>query len=141
LLLKLGKFDEAANTIEDIRATEPENLDALMMLGKVLRAQKKFDEAMEIYKEVTTIDLKYAPATFERAEVYLEQGKVKWAEQFYKRALEQDPTMALAMLGLAKVALVYKNRGVYLEFLDKAEAMDPQNWVIKKEREKSRTMK
>jgi tetratricopeptide (TPR) repeat protein len=141
LLLKLGKLDEAANAIEDIRATEPENLDALMVLGKILRAQKKLDESLEIYKEATSIDLKYAPATFEKAEVYLEQGKVQWAEQFYKRALEQDPTMALALLGLARVALVCKNKNGYYEYLGKAESMDPKNPVIKKEREKSRNIK
>jgi tetratricopeptide (TPR) repeat protein len=141
LLLKLGKLSEAANAIEDIRATEPENLDALMTLGKILRAQKKLDEAIDIYKEATSIDMKYAPATFEKAEVYLEQGKVQWAEQFYKRAIEQDPTMALALLGLAKVALVCKDRNGYREYLDKAESMDPKNPIIKKEREKSRNMK
>jgi len=141
LLLKLGKPAEAANAIEDIRATEPENIEALMTLGKILRVQKKLDESLEIYKEVTSIDMKYAPATFQKAEVYREQGKVQWAEQFYKRALDQDPTMALALLGLAKVALVCKDRNGYLEYLDKAESMDPKNPAIKKEREKSRTMK
>ena len=141
MLLKMGKFDEAANAIEDIRATDPVNLDALMVLGKILRAQKKLDEAIEIYKEVTSIDMKYAPATFERAEVYRKQGKVQWAEQFYKRALEQDSSMALAMLGLAKVALLCKNRDEYLDYLNRAESMDPKNWLIKKEREKSRNIK
>jgi tetratricopeptide (TPR) repeat protein len=138
MLLKMGKLDEAANAIEDIRATDPENLDALMALGSILRAQKKFEESIEIYKEAAAIDMKYAPATFERAEVYLEQGKVKWAEQFYKRAFEQDPNMALAQLGLAKVALACNNRNDYLAYLDKAESMDPDNPVIKKERDKSR---
>ncbi|MBN1128466.1 MAG: tetratricopeptide repeat protein [Chitinispirillaceae bacterium] len=141
LLLKLGKLDEAANAIEDIRATEPENIEALMTLGAVLRAQKKQDEAIEIYKEISAIDFKYAPATYERAQVYLEQKKIKWAEQFYKRALEQDPGMAVANLGLARVALQYKNRDVYLEFLDKAAAMDPGHPEIKKELKKSRETK
>ncbi|MBN2038352.1 MAG: tetratricopeptide repeat protein [Chitinispirillaceae bacterium] len=141
LLLKLKKLDEAANAIEDIRATDPTDIEALMTLGMVLRAQKKHDEALDIYKEIGAIDLKYAPATFERAEVYLEQNKMKWAEQFYKRALEQDPNMALAELGLARVALQYKNRDGYLEHLDRAEAMDPNNPRIKAERKRSRNMK
>jgi tetratricopeptide (TPR) repeat protein len=141
LLLKMGKLDEAANAMEDIRATEPDNINALMLLGRILRTQKKLDEAIDIYKEVTSIDMKYAPATFERAQVYLVQGKVQWAEQFYKRALEQDPTMALALLGLARVALQCKNRDGYFDYLNKAEAMDPKNPIIKKEREKSRSMK
>jgi tetratricopeptide (TPR) repeat protein len=141
LLLKMGKLDEAASAMEDIRSTAPENLEALMTLAKVLRAQKKLNEAIQLYTEMSSIDPKYAPALFERAEVYRAQDKVKWAEQFYKRALEADPKMGLADLGLAKLALVYKNRTLYLELLDKAAALDPENPEIKQELENSKSPK
>jgi Putative Zn-dependent protease, contains TPR repeats len=141
LLLKMGKLDEAANTMEDIRSTAPDNVEALMTLAKVLRAQKKLNEAIQIYTEVSSIDQKYAPALFERAEVYLAQDKIKWAEQFYKRALGADPKMGLAELGLAKLALVYKNHTAYLEYLDKAAVLDPDNPLIKQELENSKNQK
>jgi len=44
-------------------------------------------------------------------------------------------------LGLAKVALEYKNRTAYLEHLDKATALDPDNPAIKQEVENSRNGK
>lgn len=141
LLLKMGKLDEAANTMEDIRATAPDNIEALMTLASVLRAQKKFNEAIQVYTEISSIDMKYAPALLERAEVYLAQNKVKWAEQFYKRALEADPKMGLAELGLAKVALAYKNSAVYREHLEKASLLDPENPMIKQELENSKNPK
>lgn len=133
LLLKMGKLDEAANTMEDIRSTAPDNIEALMTLAKVFRAQKKFTEAIQLYTEICSIDQKYAPALYERAEVHRAQDKVKWAEQFYKRALEADPKMGLAELGLARLSLVYKNRTAYLEHLDKAARLDPENPEIKQE--------
>ena len=141
LLLKMGKLDEAANTMEDIRSTAPDNVEALMTLAKIFREQKKLNEAIQLYTEVSSIDAKYAPALYERAEVYRIQDKVKWAEQFYKRALEADPKMGLADLGLARLALVYKNRTAYLELLDKAARLDPENPVIKQEVENSRKPK
>ncbi len=141
LLLKMGKLDEAANTMEDIRATAPDNIEALMTLASVLRAQKKFNEAIQVYTEISSIDMKYAPALLERAEVYLAQNKVKWAEQFYKRALEANPKMGLAELGLAKVAMAYKNSAVCREHLEKASLLDPENPMIKQELENSKNPK
>jgi tetratricopeptide (TPR) repeat protein len=138
LLLKLGRLEEAASTMEDIRSTAPENTEALMTLAMVKRAQKKPDEAIEIYKEVSSIDSKAAAPHYERAEIYLSQSKTKWAEQFYQRALEADPKMAVAEVGLAKLALAYKNRQGYLDHLDKASVMDPENPIVKKELENSR---
>jgi tetratricopeptide (TPR) repeat protein len=127
--------------MEDIRATAPENVEALMTFASIRREQKKQNEAIQLYTEISSIDPKYAPALYERAEVYRMQEKIKWAEQFYKRALEANPKMALAELGLARLALVYKNRTVYLELLDKAVKMDPENQEIKQEVENSKNPK
>jgi tetratricopeptide (TPR) repeat protein len=138
LLLKTGKLEDAANTIQDIRATDPENVDALMTFAAVLRAQKKFDEAVEAYKEVSTLDPANAKALYERAETYIMQTKYKWAEQFYKRAIEADPKMALAELGLARLALVYKDNQAYTDHLNKAVAIDPGNPAVKQELENGR---
>ena len=141
LLAKMGKPDEAANVMEDIRATAPDNIEALMTLAMIYRRQKKLNEAIELYKEINSIDGKYTLALYERAEVYLAQNKIKWAEQFYKRTLEANPKMGLAELGLAKLALIYKNRTAYLEHIDKAQALDPENPMIKQELENSRNSK
>lgn len=138
LLFKLGKLDEAVNIMQDIRATAPDNIEVLMTLAKILREQKKPDEAIEVYKEIISIDGHYAPAQYERAEVHRSQNKIKWAEQFYQRALQADPKMGLAELGLAKLALVYKNNASYQEHLKKAASLSPDDPVIKQEMENSK---
>jgi tetratricopeptide (TPR) repeat protein len=138
LLLEEGKLRDAEEAIENVRATEPENLDALMTLAAIQRARKKYDEAIETYKEAIYINGDYAPAIFERAEVYMIQDKVQWAQKFYERALRADPKFALAELGLAKIAKMRKSDDQYLKHVENAYELDPDNPLIKKEYRQAR---
>jgi tetratricopeptide (TPR) repeat protein len=129
-LYAVGMYPEAINAIEDIKSTQPENLDAIMILGKVQVAQKKFNEAIETYKEALYINQYYAPAMVERANVYYVQGKYQWAKTFYERALKVDNKLALAYLGLARVAKAAKDIATYQSNLDRAKRLDPNNKEI-----------
>jgi tetratricopeptide (TPR) repeat protein len=129
-----GKYDEAVNAIEDIRATDPQNVGALMLLGKALRAQDKLDEAIEIYKEVSYIEPACVPALYERAEAHFENSQPHWAETFYRRALERDPKFARAELGLARVARLRGDSPGFRAHLAKAAKLDPRDALIAQER-------
>ena len=133
-----GKYKEAEDMIENIKATDPENIDALMILGDVQSKQKKLDAAVETYKEISYINPNYAPALYQRAEAHMAQNKYQWAKAFYERALRADPQFALAELGLAKVAKIQKNQGVYMEHLEKAMKLDSNNDRIKEEYQKTK---
>ncbi len=133
-----GKFKEAQDAIEDIKATDPENIEALMILARALRAQKKLDPAIETYKEISYINPNYAPALCERADAHLQQDKIQWAKTFYERALRADPNYALAYLGLAHLAKLQKNNALFLQNLDKAQQLDPNNAEIKEEAKNAR---
>jgi tetratricopeptide (TPR) repeat protein len=128
-----GKFKEAEETVEDIKATDPENIEALMILARAQRGQKKLDPAVETYKEISYINPNYAPALCERADVHLLQNKPQWAKTFFERALRADPNYGLAYLGLARLAKTQKNNAVYLQNLDKALQVSPDNAEIKEE--------
>ncbi len=128
-----GKFKEAQETVEDIKSTDPENIEALMILARSLRAQKKLDPAVETYKEISYINPNYAPALYERADVHLQQNKPQWAKTFFDRALRSDPNYGLAYLGLARLAKLQKNNALYLQNLDKALELSPNNQEIKDE--------
>lgn len=132
-LVSAGKYKEAEDAVQNIRATDPENIEALMVLGSAQRSEKKYDDAIETYKEISSINLNYAPANFQRAEIYLLLDKVQWAKTFYERALEADPKLAMAELGLAKIAKITGNQNDYRQHLDKAMMLDPANNDIKKE--------
>jgi tetratricopeptide (TPR) repeat protein len=132
-LYAVGMYPEAINAIEDIKSTQPENLDAIMILGKVLIAQKKYNEAVETYKEALYINQYYAPAMVERATVYYLQGKYQWAKTFYERALKVDKKLAPAYLGLARVAKAEKDMATYQSKLDIARKLDPNDKEIQAE--------
>ena len=138
MLYEEEKYKDAEDAIEDIMATNPENIEALMLLAKIQRGRKKYNDAIETYKEVIYIDAGYAPALYERAETYMEQNKIQWAERFYDRALRANPKYALAVLGKAKLAKMRKDDAAYKQHLRKAKQLDPNDPQIKAECKKAR---
>lgn len=133
VLFELGKPNDALSLVQEVKSKDPENLEALMMIGKVKTGQKKYDDAIETYKEILYIDQNYAPALCERANVYLLQGKYQWAQTFYDRALKADPKNAMVHLGLARLSKRQKDYAGYSEHLEKARKLDPQNREIQEE--------
>jgi tetratricopeptide (TPR) repeat protein len=133
LLYQNGKFEEARNAIEDLRAIAPDNIRGLMLLGRVLRAQQKCAEAVEVYKEISFIDASYADALFERAETHLACGQPHWAEAFYQRTLKARPNFAAASLGLARVAKLRRNRSAYKSYVARAYKLAPDDPAVAQE--------
>ncbi len=132
-----GKIAEALDALENIFAVDPENIDAQMIKAAVLRDDKKYEEAIEVYKEVSFIKPDYPNSYFERAETHLLQSKIQWAETYYKRTLESDKKFALAELGLAKISKIRKDTTGYKLHLENAYKMDPDNLLIKEELSKT----
>jgi predicted Zn-dependent protease len=132
-LIAAGKTSDALKIAEQIKTKEPENIDVHMMIGRIKVAQKKYNDAIETYKEVLYMDQNYAPALCERANVYLLQGKLQWAETFYDRALKADPKNAMVYLGLARLAKEKKDYASYSDYLEKGRKLDPQNREIQAE--------
>ncbi len=133
LLMRMGKTKQAKDRVEDILATDPESIDALMLKAMIARMEKEYDEAVEIYKEISYIDPNNAQALFERAETHMLQSKVQWASTFYNRALRADPEYALAELGLAKIAKMTKRHDAYVQHVKKAYKMNPKHPEIARE--------
>lgn len=130
ILYSGGKYQDAEDAVKDVRLTYPEDMNAIMMLGKIKSAEGDDSAAIEVYKEAAYVDRNYTPAYYEMAEVYMKNSNPLRAELYYQRALSRDPGYALAELGLAKVAKIQKNKAKYLEHLEKAKRLDPNNQVI-----------
>jgi tetratricopeptide (TPR) repeat protein len=62
-----------------------------------------------------------------QAERLLVHGMVDQAEGIYERAIEQDPNNAIAVVGLARVALERGQERLAYERAREALAIDPQN--------------
>lgn len=132
-LFEDGKYNDASKVVEKLKQKQPENIENQMMLGKIKVAQRKYNDAIETYKQILYIDQNYAPALCERANVYLIQDKRQWAQTFYHRALKADPKCALAYLGLARLAKRAKDYAGYSENLEKASKLDHRDKEIMKE--------
>ena len=52
VLFELGKSNDALSLVQEVKSKDPENLEALMMIGKIRTGQKKYDDAIETYKEI-----------------------------------------------------------------------------------------
>jgi cytochrome c-type biogenesis protein CcmH/NrfG len=135
-----GVYAEAENAVKDIRATDPENLPALMLMGRIQGIQGKWDDALETYKEISYINPNFVPALFERAEIHFNQSKLQWAKTFYERALKTDPKYVAAVVGLAKVARVEKNKAEYQKQIQNAQRMDPNNKALLDEMKEGRKL-
>ncbi|MCL2219039.1 MAG: tetratricopeptide repeat protein [Chitinispirillia bacterium] len=132
-LLGMNRNSEANNIANEVIRAQPENIEALMLLGRVRTAMRQYDDAMETYKKVGYINPNYAPAMVARADIFLLQQNFDGAKAFYERALKLDPKSALAELGLAKVARAQRNQPEFQRRLQNAQRLDPNNKEIQAE--------
>jgi len=136
-LVALGDVKEAERVVDELLAKDPGDPNALMLRAGILRSRKEYDQALEIYKEVSEIQPDNALAHYERAETYVMASKPTWAETFYNRALRADPKFALAELGLAKLYKSRKQMDLYKEHLDAAQKLAPDNEQVAEEVKKA----
>jgi tetratricopeptide (TPR) repeat protein len=129
-LVAQNKIKDAEKVVDDLLSDDPDNTDALMLSAKILRARKNWDEAIDIYKQISDIHPDMAAAYYERAETFMQSSKPTWAETFYKRALRADPQYGLAELGLAKLYKTRKQMDLYKKHLESAQQMSPDNSQI-----------
>jgi len=137
-LVALGNRNaEAVGIANEILAKQPDNIEGLMLSGRIKVASKNLEDAMEIFKQVGYKDPNYAPAIYERGNIFLMQQNYDGAKAFFERALKLDPKFALAELGLAKWAKAQKNQSEYTKHLQKAKELDPGNREIQEELKRS----
>jgi tetratricopeptide (TPR) repeat protein len=140
MLFEDGKYKEAATEVENIMAAAPSN-EILMLSAQIKTAEKDYEGALAVYEEIISMD-NYAPALYEKAELFRNYNKElkkspKWAQTFYERALRADSTFALAELGLARLQKLWKRNDLYLEHLERAHNLDPDNKEIQQEWKKA----
>jgi len=138
-LISQNNVREAEKIADDILADDPDNIDAMLLKAKILRAGRKWAEADEIYREITEIMPNHAIAHFERAETMMAaRGSLPRAEALYNRALRADPKLALAHLGLARIARQQKKMDDFRRHIAEAQKLDPDNQEIANEARRAR---
>ncbi len=129
-LLEQKRYEEVIMVVGKVIKKEPMNLEALMLQGKAQAWLKKYDDAAETFKMATYVKEDYAPAYLERAEIYRRQNNCDRADTYFTKALELDPKLALAELGLARCAKAANKSDEFTAHLKKAKQLDPANAEI-----------
>ena len=120
-----GKLDVAEQILETLLKTEPEDPGALVMMGVVLDAEQRYQEAEAYYRRA----LKVAPSAYQvlnnAANHYLTMGNRDRARDLYLRTLAIDPHQANANLQLAQMCIDDKQAQQAISYLEHIAGTDP----------------
>jgi tetratricopeptide (TPR) repeat protein len=132
---QLERTDEARKSLEALVAADPDDLEAIIALGNVLRARKFYTEAAEVYskavEKVTTRDRSHWTLFYFRGICYERSKQWPLAEKDFEQALAlyPDQPQVLNYLGYSWV-----DQGQHLEkaldMIRKAVALRPNDGYI-----------
>lgn len=85
-----GKYADAMKAVAKTLKDEPDNIEALLLLGDIYRKQEKPDLAMEEYKKVLKHDDSNQLAHLGLGHIYRKKGLIQEALDEYKKAPDQS---------------------------------------------------
>ncbi|HEY0178265.1 MAG TPA: tetratricopeptide repeat protein [Dokdonella sp.] len=104
-LHRQGRLDEAEQGYRALLATEPDNVDALFMLGVVRRQRGDAGEAERCFRRAHELAPREGDIALHLASARYQNGKHEEARQGYERALALDPNLTGAHIGLGQIAM------------------------------------
>jgi len=109
---QLGHVDQALKWIKRGLVLTPDSAEINCLYAKLLAAQKKYDEAISIFKHSIALKQDYATAYYGLGTVYKECGNEANAIQAYNDALVIDPDFPEVLNDLG---VILKNKGMLIE--------------------------
>lgn len=108
-------------------AADPYNTEAMVNLAGLVQEQyKDLSEGKHLLELVTRIDSQDAIAIFELANIYRQTGDTFLAELFYRKAIEVEPSNALANYNLAAFLVEIDRSEEANQFFDTAYSLDTE---------------
>ena len=98
-LFKKGELEAAAAIYEQIIQKNPDRPEALVGMGAVLAAQKKFTEALAAYDEAERVAPQEPRVNIERAKCRVQAGQTAEALDDFQKAIAKDPRNESAWRG------------------------------------------
>lgn len=132
--VNIGGFEvrnaEHAQAIEDLLAA-PSSSTTLASVDKA--AFGTVEEALRDAEAALARDPENLDLQLTLAERRVESGKLEQARQDFEAVLVKNPRSARALMGLATVYLDQGERDKALAALQEAWAIEPDNWIIRKQ--------
>jgi len=95
------KQENAQKYITACLSIEPDNLDALILLGRIKEKQGKLDESLEIYEKATNKDPKRPQSFYYLGQLFEKRKEIKKAISAYKQCLFLDKDNFACAISLA----------------------------------------
>ena len=123
--------EAARKEVKNIIVTAPEKSElqarAYNLYGLILIEDKKFDEAMETFNKLLSINRKASYAFLNLGNVLAEQGQYAEASEHYRKASELNPKDARFYFNLGNVLADQGQHAEASEHYRKAIELDPKN--------------
>jgi Flp pilus assembly protein TadD len=107
----------------------PGEIELLMEAGYILRDAGRFDEARDVFRGVRALRPGSEIPEVALGTVCFQQGDFRAASRHYRRALETNPSCALAHAHLGELRLFEKDKDGARGHLKKAVDLDPRGPV------------
>jgi len=123
-----GQTDGAARILDALLRDHPKDANALVLMGAVLDAEQRYNDAETYYLRALTVAPGSPHALNNAANHYLLTGNRKRARELYLKTIAIDPRHANANLQLAQMSVDDKQGARALSYLDRvapADASDP----------------
>ena len=109
-------------------SADPQNLKALLLLGKLYTGQKQYGKALETYQKATDLNPDMPGLFFNIGFLYAAKDDYALAETAFTRAIELSPPyLDKALFNLAVVQDKQGKRDASLQSLRKALEVNPNN--------------
>jgi len=120
--LEQGNFSAAEQLLRPALREHPDDPHALGLMGVVLDAQKRYDEAEGFYERALKLDPHFTPLLNNLGNHYLEKGDIGRAEEAYLKVVSIDPSHPNANLHLAQMSVAAKKGDAALRYLGRLPA-------------------
>jgi tetratricopeptide (TPR) repeat protein len=100
-----GKIDEAIATVQKAITTDPDIVEAHMLLGNFEKKAKRPNQAITSYKQALKLDPEHQGALFSLAIAYKDAGRLEEARLGFERAQTLDPRNGRVLWQLADLLM------------------------------------
>lgn len=135
LYQQLGELDDADRSFRKALSLNNNDPSTLNNYGQLLFAMKKYDRAIELFLQAARNPLYETPAIayYNAGRCAQADNDLTTAENFYRRALEAQPTMPESLIRMAEISFNSKNylsaRGYLERYLGNAKHTAKSLWL------------
>ncbi|MBU1233623.1 MAG: tetratricopeptide repeat protein [Proteobacteria bacterium] len=104
LLIKMGKYQGAAQWLRKIIADNPDDIQDRLLLARLDVRNNEIEEAIQLYKEIIELTPEDETVLLRLGFIYSQQNRYNEAEKTFRQALAQNHESLFAHLYLARLA-------------------------------------